>query len=114
MSRESFWGWRVSYWALRSRKANRLSLAVLGDFFAQAAEPATIVRRFGLKSSDLDFLAVLADREDGWYPLSSLPTLEAGQAFGRLVKNGFLLARPWPRLIRLSDAGRFLLILGLK
>ncbi|MDR1607214.1 MAG: hypothetical protein LBT38_02235 [Deltaproteobacteria bacterium] len=110
MSLFGLWGWTLTRLALKSRNANRQSLDVLGDFFERVVEPAKILGHFGLGAGDLAFLDDLALKLDGWYPLKAVSPIDRTD-LTRLIQKGFLLARPFPRLIRLSDAGRFLLIL---
>jgi hypothetical protein len=111
MSLKGFWGFKATYWALKSRKANRRSLEVLDGFFVQAAKPQAILDYFGLLAADLGLLVALALKTDGWWPLSALGEAASPAAFGRLVRAGFFLAKPLARRIRLSDSGRFVLIL---
>ncbi|MDR0549079.1 MAG: hypothetical protein LBI10_06700 [Deltaproteobacteria bacterium] len=110
MTKVSFWDFRLFYRALKSRAANRVSLDILDDFFSKAAAPVAILGHFNVSMVDLTFLEALALKKDGWWPLSELKGVDKA-TLTRLVQNGFLLARPFKGLVRLSDAGRFLLIL---
>jgi hypothetical protein len=111
----------LRYYCLKSRRANRLSLALLDNFFARAQKPEVIQMALGLKESELAVLEGLALKKDGWYPINELwPEREENQkglltgrraSFMRLVKNGLIMVRAWSKLVRLSDAGRFALIL---
>jgi 23S rRNA pseudouridine1911/1915/1917 synthase len=111
MGLKGFWGIRPVYWALRSRKANRRGLEALGAFFAQAARPEAILAHFGLEAADLGLLDALGLKEDGWWPVSALGGAATPAAFRRLLRAGFFLAKPLARRVRLSDSGRFALIL---
>jgi hypothetical protein len=97
--------------ALKSRGNNRASLLALSDFFARAEKPEAITGHFGLAPEDLAFLTALSLMEDGWRRPTAVSAPLDSASFGRLLAGGFLLARPFKRLIRLSDAGRFLLVL---
>jgi hypothetical protein len=107
-------GWAVWKGAWQSKKANRRSLIVLGRFFEEAVQPEAILGHFRLEDRELALLDDLAQRRDGWYSGREIWP-EAGalrkQSLEKLFRGGFLLGRVFSGRIRLSDSGRFILIL---
>jgi hypothetical protein len=108
---------RPSLWALAfgSRKANKKYLKIFSNYFSKATEPQEIVSALNLGSLELNFLNRLALEEDGWKAVSRvfchLETKIFKKCFKSLAQSGLILVKPFKNLIRLSDAGRFLLIL---
>ncbi|MDR1871136.1 MAG: hypothetical protein LBS60_04285 [Deltaproteobacteria bacterium] len=115
MSGKGVWTFRLIVKGIKSRAANRRSLEILGEFFAKALTPEAIMSHFGLTNEDLTPLLALGRLKDGFWPVRALDSSVSPEALAKILVKlatyGFILVKPWRRLIRLSDAGRFLLIL---
>jgi hypothetical protein len=100
---------------LGARKADRENLRVLEGLYLRAAPDEEIISAFRLDPGDLGFLRALSLRTDGWYPARGImpekdPSGEARRARA-LARAGLVLSRPLKGLVRLSDSGRYVLIM---
>ena len=105
--------WRAS---LKAAKKNRSNLARLEELFEKGAGGGEILTEFGLTRNQLAHLSRLALRPDGWYPAGAIIAEKdpkvAGMELLALAEGGLILARPFRKLVKLSDSGRYVLILS--
>ncbi len=101
--------WRRLTLSRTGNGLNKRLMKRLADWNRELRPPADIHAALELTDLDLSFLEYLARRPDGWLPFDTVP--EAPVDLERLAGLG-LVRLGWPaRRIRLTDAGRFLLVL---
>jgi hypothetical protein len=102
--------------ASKAAKKNKRNLVRLEELFAEGADGEKILANFNLNDTKLAYLSRLALQEDGWYPINSIITQKDPDVVQRelldLTQGGFILAKPFSNLVKLSDSGRFVLILS--
>jgi hypothetical protein len=111
----------VTYWLrlflshLKNKKANRKNLSRLDGWFFKAGSEQDILEDFELDALKLGVLNYLAARPQGWYPPKSIfsdpPKNISRELTLKLVLEGLIHIAPFKNKIRLSDSGRYILIL---
>jgi hypothetical protein len=104
------------FWAnLKSRRANRENLARLESWFLRAGTPDEILSDFKLDGWKTAVLLALSAKMDGWHPFQGiipemgLPTEK--NPLAAMAGAGLIGVRPFKKQARLSDSGRYILIL---
>ena len=100
---------------LKDKKANRRSLSRLDKLFREAASCQDILADFKLEGAKISILKALASRQDGWYPIPEIcsgnDARSVADMLTSLAEEGLIHLKAFKNLIKLSDSGRFILIL---
>ena len=94
---------------LRSRNLSRNLVGRLAAWNLELKSPERILEALGLAEADLDILRDLSVRPRGWNPFKF--DAQSGAEAARPAALGLVCLARWRRRVRLTEAGRILLLL---
>jgi hypothetical protein len=110
-----FAGLRLLLAAAGSRKTGKKALSRLEALFSEGAPPSEIAGEFALAPARLEAIERLASAPDGWYPVPDIihekDPEKSRKTLLSLCRRGLAHVSPLRNAVRLSDAGRYILIL---